>query len=106
MSIFVFEFSRVSRVLMFKLLQRFEWWFLFGHMTVGVCFVTAHYVLENGSLPDTIASGDWIEFQKTGAYSCALRTAFNGFDRAFVAEVADAPLLMNPTYNLNAARVA
>jgi ornithine decarboxylase len=30
-------------------------------------------------LPETIAAGDWIEFQKTGAYSCALRTAFNGF---------------------------
>lgn len=35
-----------------------------------------HYLLD---LPDTIASGDWIEFQKLGAYSCALRTAFNGF---------------------------
>lgn len=30
-------------------------------------------------LPESIAAGDWIEFQKTGAYSCALRTAFNGF---------------------------
>jgi len=30
-------------------------------------------------LPDQVAAGDWIEFQKTGAYSCALRTAFNGF---------------------------
>jgi ornithine decarboxylase len=37
-------------------------------------------------LPDQIAAGDWIEFQKTGAYSCALRTAFNGFyPDAFVA---------------------
>ena len=35
-----------------------------------------HYLID---LPDTIAAGDWIEFQKTGAYSCALRTAFNGF---------------------------
>jgi hypothetical protein len=35
-----------------------------------------------------------------------LRTAFNGFDRAFVAEVADAPLLMNPQYSLTAARAA
>jgi ornithine decarboxylase len=35
-----------------------------------------HYLID---LPDTIASGDWIEFQKLGAYSCALRTAFNGF---------------------------
>lgn len=35
-----------------------------------------HYSID---LPETIASGDWIEFQKLGAYSCALRTAFNGF---------------------------
>lgn len=30
-------------------------------------------------LPSNIASGDWIEFQQLGAYSCALRTSFNGF---------------------------
>jgi len=30
-------------------------------------------------LPSSIASGDWIEFQQMGAYSCALRTSFNGF---------------------------
>jgi ornithine decarboxylase len=30
-------------------------------------------------LPENIAAGDWIEFQRLGAYSCALRTAFNGF---------------------------
>jgi ornithine decarboxylase len=35
-----------------------------------------HYLIE---LPDTIAAGDWIEFQQLGAYSCALRTGFNGF---------------------------
>ena len=35
-----------------------------------------HYVID---LPDTVEAGDWIEFQKLGAYSCALRTAFNGF---------------------------
>ncbi len=35
-----------------------------------------HYLID---LPDTVAAGDWIEFQKLGAYSCALRTAFNGF---------------------------
>jgi ornithine decarboxylase len=35
-----------------------------------------HYSID---LPETIGSGDWIEFQKLGAYSCALRTAFNGF---------------------------
>jgi ornithine decarboxylase len=35
-----------------------------------------HYLID---LPDTVAAGDWIEFQKLGAYSCALRTNFNGF---------------------------
>jgi ornithine decarboxylase len=35
-----------------------------------------HYLIE---LPDTIAAGDWIEFQQLGAYSCSLRTHFNGF---------------------------
>lgn len=30
-------------------------------------------------LPDDIREGDWIEVQKTGAYSNALRTQFNGF---------------------------
>lgn len=35
-----------------------------------------HYKID---LPEAIAAGDWIEFQKLGAYSCALRTAFNGF---------------------------
>ncbi len=35
-----------------------------------------HYLID---LPDTVAAGDWVEFQKLGAYSCALRTHFNGF---------------------------
>ncbi|MFM9863987.1 MAG: ornithine decarboxylase, partial [Micropepsaceae bacterium] len=35
-----------------------------------------HYLIE---LPEDVAAGDWIEFQQLGAYSCALRTAFNGF---------------------------
>jgi ornithine decarboxylase len=35
-----------------------------------------HYLID---LPETVAMGDWIEFQKLGAYSCALRTHFNGF---------------------------
>jgi len=30
-------------------------------------------------LPSNIAAGDWIEFEHCGAYSCALRTSFNGF---------------------------
>jgi ornithine decarboxylase len=35
-----------------------------------------HYLID---LPENIAAGDWIEFQRLGAYSCALRTQFNGF---------------------------
>ncbi|MBP6012374.1 MAG: type III PLP-dependent enzyme [Alphaproteobacteria bacterium] len=35
-----------------------------------------HYLID---LPEDVAAGDWIEFQKLGAYSCSLRTAFNGF---------------------------
>ena len=58
------------------------------------------------TLPGDICEGDWIEIGQLGAYGTALRTAFNGFDRAFVAEVADAPLLMNPAYTVTAARAA
>ncbi|MEQ1866717.1 MAG: ornithine decarboxylase, partial [Micropepsaceae bacterium] len=35
-----------------------------------------HYLID---LPANVAAGDWIEFQMLGAYSCSLRTAFNGF---------------------------
>lgn len=43
-------------------------------------------------LPEGIAEGDWIEIGQLGAYGAALRTGFNGFDRARLAEVRDAPL--------------
>lgn len=46
-----------------------------------------HYLID---LPEKIAAGDWIEFQKLGAYSCALRTAFNGFYPDDFVEVVDA----------------
>jgi ornithine decarboxylase len=46
-----------------------------------------HYLID---LPEKIASGDWIEFQKLGAYSCALRTAFNGFYPDAFAEIVEA----------------
>jgi len=48
-------------------------------------------------LPDDVAEGDWIEIGQLGAYGTCLRTAFNGFDRARLVEVADAPLLATPT---------
>ncbi|MBI1212892.1 MAG: type III PLP-dependent enzyme [Alphaproteobacteria bacterium] len=35
-----------------------------------------HYEIE---IPGDVSAGDWIVFDKLGAYSCALRTAFNGF---------------------------
>jgi len=47
-------------------------------------------------LPADIREGDWIEIGQLGAYGACLRTAFNGFDRARVVEVADAPLLATP----------
>ncbi len=43
-------------------------------------------------LPDDIAEGDWIEIGQLGAYGACLRTGFNGFDRARIAEVCDRPL--------------
>jgi ornithine decarboxylase len=43
-------------------------------------------------LPADISEGDWIEIGQLGAYGGCLRTAFNGFDRARMVEVCDAPL--------------
>jgi ornithine decarboxylase len=43
-------------------------------------------------LPADIAEGDWIEIGLLGAYGACLRTGFNGFDRARIAEIFDAPL--------------
>ncbi len=44
-------------------------------------------------LPPDIAEGDWIEIGQLGAYGACLRTAFNGFDRANLVAVRDAPML-------------
>lgn len=44
------------------------------------------------TLPADIAEGDWIEIGQLGAYGACLRTGFNGFDRARIAEVGDAPV--------------
>ncbi|PWS34731.1 decarboxylase [Falsiroseomonas bella] len=54
-------------------------------------------------LPGDVAEGDWIEVGQLGAYGASLRTAFNGFDRAGIAEVADPPLLETPGYELGKA---
>ena len=40
-------------------------------------------------LPTDVREGDWIEIGQLGAYGAALRTAFNGFDRAHLVEVSD-----------------
>ncbi len=42
------------------------------------------------ALPADVAEGDWIEVGQLGAYGACLRTAFNGFDRARIAEIGDA----------------
>ena len=47
-------------------------------------------------LPADTNEGDWIEIGQLGAYGAALRTAFNGFDRARLVDVCDAPLLATP----------
>jgi ornithine decarboxylase len=55
--------------------------------------------MEGGfPLPEDVAEGDWIEVGQLGAYGASLRTAFNGFDRGHLVEVADPPLLATPGY--------
>ncbi len=43
-------------------------------------------------LPTDVTEGDWVEIGQLGAYGGCLRTGFNGFDRARIVEVRDAPL--------------
>lgn len=43
-------------------------------------------------LPADVREGDWIEVGSIGAYGQTLRTAFNGFDQALLAEVGDEPV--------------
>lgn len=57
-------------------------------------------------LPADVREGDWIEIGQLGAYGTALRTAFNGFDRAHVTEVSDSPMLATAGYDAGAARAA
>jgi ornithine decarboxylase len=49
-------------------------------------------------VPACVREGDWLEIGQLGAYGAALRTAFNGFDRARLVDVADAPLLATAGY--------
>jgi ornithine decarboxylase len=43
-------------------------------------------------VPNDVHEGDWLEIGQLGAYSTALKSAFNGFDRARIMEVRDSPL--------------
>ncbi len=58
------------------------------------------------TLPADVREGDWIEIGQLGAYGTALRTAFNGFDRALVTEVTDSPMLATAGYEAGATRAA
>jgi ornithine decarboxylase len=49
-------------------------------------------------LPADMREGDWIELGQLGAYGACLRTAFNGFGRVDLVEVADPPMLATPGY--------
>ncbi|MCW3475777.1 type III PLP-dependent enzyme [Limobrevibacterium gyesilva] len=57
-------------------------------------------------LPADMREGDWIEIGQLGAYGACLRTAFNGFDRARIVEVRDAPLLATPGYEADEVALA
>jgi ornithine decarboxylase len=57
-------------------------------------------------LPADIAEGDWIEIGQLGAYGACLRTAFNGFDRAKIVEVADKPVAGFPDFGAESLRIA
>ncbi len=61
---------------------------------------TADHMKGPFLLPADTEEGDWIEVGQLGAYGAALRTAFNGFDQAMIAEVEDLPLLATPGYEL------
>jgi len=53
-------------------------------------------------LPVDVREGDWIEIGQLGAYGAALRTAFNGFDRARIVDVNDPPLVATPGHEVQA----
>jgi ornithine decarboxylase len=57
-------------------------------------------------LPADIAEGDWIEIGQLGAYGACLRTAFNGFDRAKIVEVADKAMAGSPDFGAESLRIA
>lgn len=50
-------------------------------------------------VPACVREGDWLEIGQLGAYGAALRTAFNGFDRAQLVDVGDGAMLATPGYD-------
>ena len=62
-----------------------------GFMFFGPTCDSADVMRGPFFLPDDIAEGDWIEIGQLGAYGACLRTGFNGFDRARIVEIFDAP---------------
>jgi ornithine decarboxylase len=74
-----------------------------AHSFFGPTCDSADHMKGPFLLPADVAEGDWIEVGQLGAYGASLRTAFNGFDRAGIAEVADPPLLETPGYELGKA---
>jgi ornithine decarboxylase len=72
-----------------------------GEAIIGFAFYgptcdSADFMAGPFELPSDVRVGDWIELGQLGAYGACLRTAFNGFDRALIVEVADQPLLETP----------
>jgi ornithine decarboxylase len=63
----------------------------YGPTCDSVDFMAGPFVL-----PTDIGPGDWIELGQLGAYGACLRTAFNGFERILITDVADQPLLTTP----------
>ncbi|GGC46137.1 ornithine decarboxylase [Siccirubricoccus deserti] len=66
---------------------------LHGFSLFGPTCDSADHMAGPFLLPEDVREGDWIELGQLGAYGGCLRTAFNGFDRAKLVEVRDAPQL-------------
>jgi ornithine decarboxylase len=64
---------------------------LLGYSLFGPTCDSADAMRGPFHLPADIREGDWIEIGQLGAYGGCMRTAFNGFDRARLAEVRDVP---------------
>jgi ornithine decarboxylase len=69
-----------------------------GFMLFGPTCDSADVMAGPFPLPKDVAEGDWIEIGQLGAYGACLRTAFNGFDRARIVEVADGALSVRPVF--------